>query len=96
MRFVSSDGEIVFGRVEGGYLHEYESLDQRVPTGEVLSMRALTRLAPCAPGKIVALWNNYHYMLQSMLHTFLLHLYSITYENSQDYNAFIKWLNSQD
>ncbi|SIO13240.1 fumarylacetoacetate hydrolase family protein [Paraburkholderia phenazinium] len=60
MRFMSGDGGIVFGRVEGGYLHEYASLDQRVPTGEVLSTRALTPLAPCAPGKIVALWNNYH------------------------------------
>jgi 2-keto-4-pentenoate hydratase/2-oxohepta-3-ene-1,7-dioic acid hydratase in catechol pathway len=60
MRFMSSDGGIVFGRVEGGYLHEYQSLDQRVPTGAVLSTRALSPLAPCAPGQIVALWNNYH------------------------------------
>ncbi len=60
MRFMSNDGGIVFGRVEGGYLHEYESLDQRVPAGAVLSSRALTPLAPCAPGKIVALWNNFH------------------------------------
>jgi len=60
MRFRSGDGAIVFGRVEGAYLHEYESLAQPVPTGAVLSLRALTPLAPCAPGKIVALWNNYH------------------------------------
>ncbi|RZF26304.1 FAA hydrolase family protein [Paraburkholderia sp. UYCP14C] len=60
MRFMSGDGGIVFGRVEGTYLHEYESLAQPVPTGAVLSLRALTPLAPCAPGKIVALWNNYH------------------------------------
>ena len=60
MRFMSSDGGVVFGRVEGGYLHEYESLDQPVPTGAVLSTRALAPIAPCAPGKIVALWNNYH------------------------------------
>ena len=60
MRFMSSDGGLVFGRVEGGYLHEYASLNQPVPTGVVLSTRALTPLAPCAPGKIVALWNNYH------------------------------------
>nr|WKF60476.1 putative protein YisK [Paraburkholderia busanensis] len=60
MRFMSSDGGVVFGRVEGGYLHEYASLDHPVPTGAVLPMRTLTPLAPCAPGKIVALWNNYH------------------------------------
>ena len=41
MRFMSSDGGIVFGRVEGGYLHEYESLEQPVPTGAVLSSTAL-------------------------------------------------------
>ncbi|OAJ55844.1 fumarylacetoacetate hydrolase family protein [Paraburkholderia ginsengiterrae] len=60
MRFMSNDGGVVFGRVEGGYLHEYESLEQPVPTGAVLSTRALTPLAPCAPGKVVALWNNFH------------------------------------
>jgi 2-keto-4-pentenoate hydratase/2-oxohepta-3-ene-1,7-dioic acid hydratase in catechol pathway len=60
MRFMSNDGGIVFGRVEGGYLHEYESLEQPVPTGAVLSTRALTPLAPCAPGKVIALWNNFH------------------------------------
>lgn len=60
MRFMSSDGGIAFGRVENGYLHEYEGIDQPVPTGAVLSLRALTPLAPCAPGKVVALWNNFH------------------------------------
>ena len=60
MRLMSSDGRIVFGRVENGYLHEYERLDDPSPTGEVLSLRALTPLAPCAPGKVVALWNNFH------------------------------------
>ena len=60
MRFMSNDGGIVFGRVENGYLHEYVGLDEPVPTGAVLSTRALTRLAPCAPGKVVALWNNFH------------------------------------
>ncbi|HZZ13739.1 MAG TPA: fumarylacetoacetate hydrolase family protein [Paraburkholderia sp.] len=60
MRFKSSDGGVVFGRIEGGYLHEYEGLDRPLPTGAVLSTRALTPLAPCAPGKVIALWNNYH------------------------------------
>ncbi|HEY4801616.1 MAG TPA: fumarylacetoacetate hydrolase family protein [Paraburkholderia sp.] len=60
MRLMASDGSIVFGRVENGYLHEYEGLDQPVPTGAVLSLRALTPLAPCAPGKVIALWNNFH------------------------------------
>jgi 2-keto-4-pentenoate hydratase/2-oxohepta-3-ene-1,7-dioic acid hydratase in catechol pathway len=60
MRFMSNDGGIVFGRVENGYLHEYVGLDEPVPTGAVLSTRALTRLAPCAPGKVVALWNNFY------------------------------------
>jgi len=60
MRLMANDGSIVFGRVENGYLHEYEGLDQPVPTGAVLSLRTLTPLAPCAPGKVIALWNNFH------------------------------------
>lgn len=60
MRFMSNDGGIVFGRVENGYLHEYGGIDHPEPTGAVLSARALTPLAPCAPGKVVALWNNFH------------------------------------
>ncbi|WP_310632765.1 fumarylacetoacetate hydrolase family protein [Paraburkholderia sp.] len=60
MSLMANDGSIVFGRIENGYLHEYEGLDQPVPTGAVLSLRALTPLAPCAPGKVVALWNNFH------------------------------------
>ncbi|WP_090534582.1 fumarylacetoacetate hydrolase family protein [Paraburkholderia sartisoli] len=60
MRFKSNDGNIVFGRVENGYLHEYAGLHHPVPTGAVLSTRALTQIAPCAPGKVVALWNNFH------------------------------------
>ncbi len=60
MRFMSNDGRVVFGRVENGYLHEYGSLDRPEPTGTVLSTRALTPLAPCAPGKVVALWNNFY------------------------------------
>ncbi|MBB3260262.1 2-keto-4-pentenoate hydratase/2-oxohepta-3-ene-1,7-dioic acid hydratase in catechol pathway [Paraburkholderia bannensis] len=60
MRLMANDGSIVFGRTENGYLHEYEGIDHPVPTGAVLSLRALTPLAPCAPGKVVALWNNFH------------------------------------
>lgn len=60
MRLMEPDGRIVFGRVENGYLHEYAGLDQPVPTGAVLPLRTLSPLAPCAPGKVVALWNNFH------------------------------------
>lgn len=60
MRLMANDGSIVFGRVENGYLHEYDGLDQPMPTGAVLSLRTLTPLAPCAPGKVIALWNNFH------------------------------------
>jgi 2-keto-4-pentenoate hydratase/2-oxohepta-3-ene-1,7-dioic acid hydratase in catechol pathway len=66
MRLMANDGSIVFGRVENGYLHEYEGLDQPVPTGAVLSLRALTPLAPCAPGKVVALWNNFHALARKL------------------------------
>lgn len=60
MRCISGDGVIVFGRVEGNSLHQCESIERPVETGVVMSLDALTPLAPCAPGKVVALWNNYH------------------------------------
>ncbi|WP_321886524.1 fumarylacetoacetate hydrolase family protein [Paraburkholderia bannensis] len=66
MRLMANDGSMVFGRVENGYLHEYEGIDQPVPTGAVLSLRALTPLAPCAPGKVVALWNNFHALARKL------------------------------
>ncbi|WP_322045964.1 fumarylacetoacetate hydrolase family protein [Paraburkholderia sp. J67] len=66
MRLMANDGSIVFGRAENGYLHEYEGIDQPVPTGAVLSLRTLTPLAPCAPGKVVALWNNFHALARKL------------------------------
>ncbi|MFP6561446.1 fumarylacetoacetate hydrolase family protein [Paraburkholderia sp. B3] len=59
MRLMANDGSIVFGQVENGNLHEYDGLDQPMRTGAVLSLRTLTPLAPCAPGKVIALWNNF-------------------------------------
>ncbi|GAB2901750.1 fumarylacetoacetate hydrolase family protein [Paraburkholderia jirisanensis] len=60
MRFLSNDGRVVFGKLENGYLHEHLSLEHPVPTGAVLPARALKALAPCAPRKVIALWNNFH------------------------------------
>lgn len=60
MRLMANDGSIVFGRIENEYLHEYDGLDQPAPTGAVLSLGTLAPLSPCAPGKVVALWNNFH------------------------------------
>jgi 2-keto-4-pentenoate hydratase/2-oxohepta-3-ene-1,7-dioic acid hydratase in catechol pathway len=31
-----------------------------VPTGETVSLAEATWLTPCAPGKMIALWNNFH------------------------------------
>ncbi len=59
MRFLSSDGNVAFGQVEDGYLHEHLSLEQPVPTGAVLPISAFKAIAPCAPRKVVALWNNF-------------------------------------
>ena len=61
-RFRSNDGHVGFGLVEGTHILEHEGdlfADKR-PTGRKFAQDAVTLLSPCAPSKIVALWNNFH------------------------------------
>jgi len=55
-------GRTLFGRVEGDVLAvcSGDMFAAAVPTGETVPLADATWLAPCAPGKIVALWNNFH------------------------------------
>ena len=54
-------GAAAFGCIEGDAVlrHEGDLFDAPRPTGERLPLAGLTLLAPCAPGKVVGLWNNF-------------------------------------
>jgi 2-keto-4-pentenoate hydratase/2-oxohepta-3-ene-1,7-dioic acid hydratase in catechol pathway len=60
LRFVHA-GAAGFGCVDGDAvrLHEGSMFDSPRPTGERLPLAALEWLPPCAPGKVVGLWNNF-------------------------------------
>lgn len=55
-------GHALFGQVEGETLAVFsgDMFAGATPTGEKVPLAEATWLAPCAPGKIVALWNNFH------------------------------------
>jgi 2-keto-4-pentenoate hydratase/2-oxohepta-3-ene-1,7-dioic acid hydratase in catechol pathway len=60
LRFLR-DGRATTGVLEGDVVHVYEGsmFDDASATGETLPLAGLDLLAPCVPGKIVALWNNF-------------------------------------
>ena len=41
-------------------VHEGEMFGRHAATGKTLALSEVELLAPCAPSKIVALWNNFH------------------------------------
>jgi 2-keto-4-pentenoate hydratase/2-oxohepta-3-ene-1,7-dioic acid hydratase in catechol pathway len=51
-----------FGTLEDGQLleHEGDLFETQTPTGRTLAAGTFELLSPCAPSKIVALWNNFH------------------------------------
>jgi 2-keto-4-pentenoate hydratase/2-oxohepta-3-ene-1,7-dioic acid hydratase in catechol pathway len=62
VRFRHRDGGTGFGVLEGSRLALYEGefFARPQPTGVALAVDEVTLLAPCAPSKIIALWNNFH------------------------------------
>lgn len=57
-----SNGATGFGTLSpsGISVHEGEMFGRSTATGKTLSLSEVELLAPCAPSKIVALWNNFH------------------------------------
>jgi 2-keto-4-pentenoate hydratase/2-oxohepta-3-ene-1,7-dioic acid hydratase in catechol pathway len=55
------DGAPAFGTLDGDTVHVHRGsmFDGPEPTGQTLPLTGLALLAPCAPGKIVGLWNNF-------------------------------------
>ena len=54
-------GRVGFGVLEDGQIavHEGDMFDAPVATGERLARADVKLLAPCRPGKVLALWNNF-------------------------------------
>ncbi|AJG23787.1 Fumarylacetoacetate hydrolase family protein [Cupriavidus basilensis] len=68
IRFQTGDGEVGFGRIEGDHVIEYDGPGHArpQPTGATLPREGLRLLSPCEPGKIVALWNNFHALARKL------------------------------
>jgi 2-keto-4-pentenoate hydratase/2-oxohepta-3-ene-1,7-dioic acid hydratase in catechol pathway len=61
-RFRAPDGRVGFGMYEESGIREYQGdmFAEHRATGRSILPDSVTLLSPCAPGKIVALWNNFH------------------------------------
>ena len=61
-RFRSNDGRVGFGVFEDDRIVEYDGdlFGSPRPTGTTVGRGTFTLLSPCAPSKIIALWNNFH------------------------------------
>ncbi|GAB7541541.1 fumarylacetoacetate hydrolase family protein [Cupriavidus sp. CuC1] len=68
IRFRLADGNIGFGVLENDRVTEYggDMFGEPVPTGIVLDLGEVTPLSPCEPGKLVALWNNFHALAKKL------------------------------
>lgn len=64
----SHDGAEGFGTVEGETIaiHAGDMFAGAEPTGESVPLAEVTLLAPTAPSKIIALWNNFHALAAKM------------------------------
>jgi len=51
-----------FGTVSDGWVvpHEGDMFGESAPSGAAVALEGLTLLPPCAPGKFICLWNNFH------------------------------------
>jgi 2-keto-4-pentenoate hydratase/2-oxohepta-3-ene-1,7-dioic acid hydratase in catechol pathway len=57
-----------FGTVEDGRIavHEGDMFAGPSATGETVALDAVTVMTPCVPGKMVALWNNFHALARKL------------------------------
>lgn len=68
IRYKARDGSIGFGLLENDKIrvHSGDMFDHPLATGATLARDEVTLLSPCQPGKIVALWNNFHALAQKL------------------------------
>jgi len=55
-------GDTGFGTLtpSGICVHRGQMFGTAAPSGQTLALQDVELLAPCAPSKIIALWNNFH------------------------------------
>ena len=58
---IEHSGRSLFGAIDGDALriHSGDMFRDPVPTGETVALAGAAWLTPCAPGKMLALWNNF-------------------------------------
>jgi len=62
VRYACADGGVGFGVIERDQILEHtgDIYGKHSPSGKVLPLASVKLLCPCAPSKIIALWNNFH------------------------------------
>lgn len=62
VRFEKAGGSAGFGTLQDGSIAEHrgDMFDRPEPTGVRVDAASVRLLSPCLPGKILALWNNFH------------------------------------
>jgi 2-keto-4-pentenoate hydratase/2-oxohepta-3-ene-1,7-dioic acid hydratase in catechol pathway len=62
VRFRAAGGNVGFGKLEEGGIRECQGdmFAEARATGRSVALDSAALLSPCVPGKIVALWNNFH------------------------------------
>lgn len=68
IRFDAGDGRPRNGRLDRDRVFEYDGPGYAMPnpTGVSLPRNEVRLLAPCQPGKIIALWNNFHALARKL------------------------------
>jgi 2-keto-4-pentenoate hydratase/2-oxohepta-3-ene-1,7-dioic acid hydratase in catechol pathway len=59
-RVRTADGRVLTGVIEGAALHTRAALGAEETAGAPVPLAGVEFLAPCAPGKMICLWNNFH------------------------------------
>ncbi|MGO4914772.1 fumarylacetoacetate hydrolase family protein [Pseudogemmobacter sp. W21_MBD1_M6] len=68
-RIKTAKGDILSGEIRDGFIRVGGALGDVAPDAVAIPLEGATWLAPCAPGKFIGLWNNYHAAAEKNGHT---------------------------
>ncbi len=68
VRFAPTGESLAFGTLDGDRISEYagEFFGDKRPTGRTFTLAQVRLGSPCAPSKVIALWNNFHALSQKL------------------------------